>query len=117
MMIYLTQTVSKTKSKSFKPKNNEKLSLNSQLQTVQILQNDAHMLNMCLLYFLLLHLISNFQVFKVLLLQKYLKTLVHEKMNASSSLEQLSLKKGGTLKISLSHGTDCFEKLKHYKIL
>ena len=43
---------------------------------------------------LLLHVFSNFQVFKVLLLlQKYLKTPVHEKMNASSYLVQLSLKK------------------------
>ena len=53
------------------------------------------MLILCLLYFIIsaLYVFSNFQVSKVSLLQKYLKTLVHEKMNASSSLEQLSLKK------------------------
>ena len=39
---------------------------------------------------------------------------------SSSSLEQLSLKKGGTFENCLCHGTDCFVKLKqvhkHYKM-
>ena len=52
MMIELTQIVSKAKSKWYKPKKVKKLSLNSQLLTVQILINDVQVLILCLSYFI-----------------------------------------------------------------
>ena len=52
MMISLTPIVSRAKSKRYKPKKVEKLALNSQLLTVQILTKDVQVLILCLSYFI-----------------------------------------------------------------
>ena len=59
MMIQLIPIVSSAKSKWYKPPQNKKMTLNSQLLTVQILANDEQMLIFCLSYFITTVLISH----------------------------------------------------------
>ena len=49
-MISLTPIVSRAKSMWYKPQKAEKLALNTQLLTVQILTNDVQVLILCLSY-------------------------------------------------------------------
>ena len=52
MMIQLTPIVSRSKTKWYKQPKNNKLALNSQLHTYQILTNDDQMLNVCLSHYI-----------------------------------------------------------------
>ena len=51
-MIQITPIISRSKTKWYKHQKNQKLTLNSQLQTYQILTNDDQMLILCLSYFI-----------------------------------------------------------------